>query len=74
MHILSDKVPDIMEEYVNERGLDDSAPARFPIIDFYLWAASRWPIYGALVEDLHLLDVGKLDALDAAEKFVQEYR
>ena len=74
MHILSDKVPDIMEEYVNERGLDDSAPARFPIIDFYLWAASRWPIYGALVEDLHLLDVGKLDALDAAEKFIQETR
>lgn len=74
MHMLSDKVLDVMGEYVREYGLDECGPARFPIIDFYLWAASKWPIYGALVEDLHLLDVGKLDALDAAEKFIQETR
>jgi hypothetical protein len=59
---------------VKERGSDDCGPARFSIIDFYLWAASRWPIYGVVVDDLHLLDVGKLDALDAAEKFIQETR
>ena len=74
IHILSDKVPDIMEEYVNERGLDDSAPARFPIIDFYLWAASRAPIYGVQAETLRLLDVGKLDAIAPAEEFVESMK
>lgn len=72
MHILSDKVLPLMAEYAAQKGLDADGPARFPIIDFYLWAASECPIYGALVENLDMLDVGKLDALDAAEIFVRK--
>ena len=40
-----------------------AVPARFPVIDFYLDACARWPIYGALAPDLKLVDVGKLDTL-----------
>ena len=45
-------------------------PDRFPIIDFYLQTCHRTRIYGCQKDDLRLLDVGKLDSLDAAEKFL----
>lgn len=38
-------------------------PERFPIMDFYLKACSRYPIYGALAPDLNMVDVGKLETL-----------
>lgn len=44
-------------------------PARFPIMDFYLKACDRYPIYAAVPSSLRLLDVGKLDTLAAAEDF-----
>lgn len=72
MHILSDKVLSLMKEYVLWKGSDTDRPARFSIIDFYLWAASDWQIYGVPVEKLNMLDVGKLDALDAAERFIRD--
>lgn len=40
---------------------------RFPIMDFYLEAASRYPVYGQEAEDLHLVDVGKIQALQEAQ-------
>lgn len=43
-------------------------PARFPIMDFYLDACARYPIYGALAPDLTLVDVGKIDTLPEAER------
>ncbi len=46
-------------------------PERFPIMDFYLQACARYPIYGVFAPDLRLLDVGKLDSLDAAEAFLR---
>ena len=45
-------------------------PERFPIMDFYLQACARYPIYGVPAPDLRLLDVGKLDSLAAAEAFL----
>ena len=45
-------------------------PDRFPIIDFYLQTCHRTRIYGCQKDDLRLLDVGKLDSLEAAEKFL----
>ena len=45
-------------------------PDRFPIIDFYLQTCHRTRIYGLNKPDLQLLDVGKLDSLAEAEKFV----
>ena len=44
-------------------------PDRFPIIDFYLSVCHRSRIVGCLKDDLRLLDVGKLDSLEQAEKF-----
>ena len=73
IHILSDKVLDMMDEYVRERGLpeDPQTGTRFAIMNFYMWAAMKMPIYGVVAEDLRFLDVGKLDALAPAEEFIK---
>ena len=74
IHILSDKVLGLMEEYARSRDLpvEDPVGVKFSIMNFYLWAASKHPIYGAIAEDLNFLDVGKLDALAPAEEFVKK--
>ncbi len=41
-------------------------PRRFPIMDFYLKACDRYPIYAAVQPGLRLLDVGKPDTLALA--------
>ena len=72
IHILSEDVLGLMQEYVDERGLnDEGCGVRFPIMSFYMWAAMKKPIYGAVAENLDFLDVGKLDALAPAEEFVK---
>ena len=43
---------------------------RFPIMDFYLSACATHLIKGYEATDLRLMDVGKLDTLDQAEKFI----
>lgn len=45
-------------------------PERFPIMDFYLKACGDHLIRGFEAHDLRLLDVGKLDTLEQAEKFL----
>ena len=47
-------------------------PDRFPILDFYLQTCHRTRIYGLNKPDLRLLDVGKLDSLQAAEEFLKQ--
>ena len=47
-------------------------PSRFPIIDFYLEACARYPIYGVLAPGLKLVDVGKSETLPEAEKVCRE--
>ncbi len=49
--------------------LMDRFPDRFPIIDFYLSVCHRSRIVGLVKNDLQVLDVGKLDSLEQAEKF-----
>ena len=39
-------------------------------MDFYLSNAQHQVIKGYVPPDLHMLDVGKLDILDEAERFV----
>lgn len=75
IHIMSDKVFDLMDQYVAERGLpvDPEAGVRFPIMSFYLWAALRMPIYGVVAENLDFLDVGKLDTLKQAEEMFTRF-
>ena len=72
IHIMSDRVFNLMEEYIKEKGLpaDDVNGTRFPIMNFYMWASARQPIRGVVAEDLEFLDVGKLDTLDRAEAFI----
>ncbi len=72
IHILSDEVLGLMDEYVNEKGLpkDETIGTRFPIMNFYMWAARKRPIYGAVAENLDFLDVGKLDSLEKAENYL----
>ena len=70
IHIMSDKVFDMMDIYIKEKGLpvDEKVGTRFRIMNFYMWASSRQPIYGVVAENLDFLDVGKLDTLELAEK------
>ena len=53
--------------------LMDRFPDRFPIIDFYLSTCHRAHIVGLVKPDLQVLDVGKLDSLEAAEAFVTNH-
>ena len=50
--------------------LFDEMPERFGIIDFYLKFCLQCRFLGYEKKDLRLLDVGKLDALDQAERFL----
>lgn len=43
---------------------------KFPIMDFYLSNAKTQTISGFVPENFKMMDVGKLDVLDEAEKFV----
>ena len=72
IHILSDKVLALMDEYVDEKALprDPDKGTRFPIMSFYMWAAAKYPIYGAVSDNLEFIDVGKLDAIKPAEEFI----
>ncbi len=75
IHILSDEVLELMDEYVKEKNLpvDEVKGTKFPIMSFYMWAAKRRPIYGAVAENLDFLDVGKLDTIELAEKYIKKY-
>ncbi len=72
IHILSDRVFNLMDEYMKETAIptDETAGSKFSIRDFYLWAAGRTPIYGVVAPNLELIDVGKLDSLELAERFI----
>lgn len=68
IHMISDKVFDIMQEYVKEKGLHEGSHSpRFPIMDFYLSVCARYPVYGVQAPGLRMIDVGKLDSLEQAE-------
>lgn len=72
IHILSDKVFDVMDGYVKEKGLHESScNPRFPIIDFYLSVCAKYPVYAVVADDLQMIDVGKLDTLEQAERLSQ---
>lgn len=73
IHVMSDTAFDVMEEYARTKGLyDEKKMPRFPIMDFYLSVCAAYEIYGVVAEDLHLVDVGKLDSLETAEKMIND--
>ena len=72
IHIMSDPVLDVMENYAKTRGLYIASDTpRFPVMDFYLNMCHLYNIYGVCSDDLHLVDVGKLDTLAKAEEFLK---
>jgi len=50
--------------------LMETLEPKFPIMDFYLSNASTQTISGFVPDNYSMLDVGKLDVLDEAERFV----
>jgi len=60
IHVFSPRVFELM----------DDLDAKFPIMDFYLSNAQTQVIKGFIPTDFHMLDVGKLNILDEAERFV----
>ena len=72
IHIMSDSVFDALEEYASSHGmLLSGAPARFSIIDFYIWACARHDIRGVCAENLHMMDVGKIGTIEQAEAMLE---
>ena len=72
IHVMSDTVFEAMDRYVAENGLDDGKQSpRFPVMDFYLSVCNRYDIYGVKADDLHLVDVGKLDTIQEAENMLK---
>ena len=59
-HIVSPAVFRLMESW----------PEKFSIVDFYLQMADKYIIKGYVKNDLKMVDVGKLDSLEEAEKFL----
>ena len=47
-------------------------PERFPIMDFYLEACRRYPVYGVPAPGLTLVDVGKIETLPEAERVCEK--
>lgn len=75
IHILSDRVFDILETYAEEKNLfEESGMPRFPIMDFYLSVCERYPIFGVKADGLNLVDVGKLDTIELAEREILSLR
>ena len=72
IHIMSDQVLQVMEDYAKTRGLYIASDTpRFPVMDFYLSMCHLYNIYGVCSDDLRLVDVGKLDTLGTAEEFLK---
>lgn len=61
IHVFSPSLFPLMEPY----------PDRFGIIDFYLNVCNCSRIKGWVKDDLQLMDVGKIDTLQEAEKFIK---
>ena len=64
IHLVSDRIFDAMDAC--------GFGGRFSIIDFYLRAAADHPVYGYVPEGFRMLDVGKTDSLEQAERFLRE--
>lgn len=66
LHVISPKVFPIMKKYVEKIGTE-----KFSIIDFYLWASSRYSVKGVELRGLKLCDVGKIEHIAQAEEFIK---
>lgn len=64
IHIMSDKIFGVLEDYARSEGLYHlSDTPKFSIVDFYLSVCATSGIYGVPADSLQLIDVGKSDIL-----------
>lgn len=70
IHMMSPEVFPLMED-PKTFGME-CVPDKFSIIDFYLATCASHTISGYIPEDFRMLDVGKVDSLAEAEKFVTD--
>ena len=62
IHVFSPRLFPLMDNY----------PDKFGIIHFYLKICDKAVIKACAMPDLHLLDVGKVDTLANAERFLSD--
>lgn len=62
IHVISPKIFELMR----------SMPEKFPIVDFYLSQADKYRIKAAYREDLQLLDVGRVEHIQAAAELLKQ--
>lgn len=65
IHVVSPRIFDAMRRC--------GFSGRFSIIDFYLSACATMSVRGYVPDNFAMIDVGKLDALAAAEQFLKEH-
>ncbi len=63
VHYMSDDVFPLMRRW----------PDEFSIVDFYLQNAREYPIYGYVQDNLELMDVGKVSALEQLSDFLKRF-
>jgi len=51
--------------------LMEGSEKKFPVMDFYLKNANDQIINGFIPSDFHMMDVGKIEVLEDAERFVE---
>ncbi|MCI1720589.1 MAG: nucleotidyltransferase family protein [Bacteroidales bacterium] len=61
IHVISPKIFELMK----------SLPEKFPIVDFYLSQADKYRIKGEYKEDLQLVDVGRVEHIEAAAELLR---
>ena len=62
IHVISPKIFELMR----------NMPEKFPIVDFYLSQADKYRIQAAYREDLQLLDVGRVEHIQAAAELLKQ--
>lgn len=62
IHVVSPAIFDYMEEWTG----------KFSIIQFYLFVCAKAPVCAYKMENLHLLDIGKIDVIEKAEAFLKD--
>lgn len=63
IHLVSQGIFRIFEE--------DGWEGRFSIVDFYIEACGRHPVYGVVPPDFRMIDVGKTESIESAEEFLR---
>ncbi len=65
IHLISGDIFNVFEE--------DGWEGKFSITDFYIRECAKHPIYGVMPDGLKMMDIGKIDTLSEAERFIAPF-